>query len=270
MFTREFNVMSDLRHDNIVRLYDYGSVGTALYCVMEVCPGGNLMDLMERCGGKLSLDEAGPLVIQALEGLSYAHKKGYVHRDLKPANILLSTQSGGVAKIGSFGFAKNFAKAGMSGMTKTGQAGGTFPYMPHEQLVNFKYLKPVSDVWSMGATLYVALTGQLPRDFRPGQDPIKVVLRQPVVPIRKRDPDIPESVAEVIDHSLQDKENRYQTAEEFRQALVRCCEQTASKDLATEQEKPDDPIDQHPEKTVLDSPASESPPGETVLESNAA
>jgi len=108
----------------------------------------------------------------------------------------------------------------MSGMTKTGTAAGTFPFMPREQLVNFKYVKPVSDVWSMGATLYFALTAQFPRDYRRGQDPVEAALRQTVVPIRKRDSRIPKNVAKVIDRSLQDNhQDRYQTAKEFKHAL---------------------------------------------------
>jgi hypothetical protein len=221
MFEREIQNMCSFSHDNIVALYDHGLIGTAFYCVMEFCPGGNLMDLMERRSGKLSLDEVGPLALQALEGLHYINSQGYVHRDLKPENILLSARTGGVAKVGDFGFTKNFENAGFSGMTKTGQAAGTFPYMPREQLVNYKYVKPVTDVWSMGATLYFVLTAQLPRDFQHGQSPMEAVLHQPVIPIRKRDSSIPKSVAKVIDHSLKDKDKRYQTAEEFRLALVK-------------------------------------------------
>jgi serine/threonine-protein kinase len=226
MFEREIDVIGGFRHANIVELYDHGSAGTAFYFVMEFCPGGSLEGLMARRGGKLSLFEAGWITVQALEGLNYLHKKGFVHRDLKPANILLTEIEGATgdfwwtAKVTDFGLAKNFERAGMSRMTKTGMAAGTFPFMAREQLVNFKYVKPVSDVWSMAATLYNALTGQLPRDFRRGQDPFEAILRQPVVPIRKRDSSIPKKVAEVIDRSLEDNlKGRYQTAAEFKRAL---------------------------------------------------
>ena len=110
--------------------------------------------------------------------------------------------------------------AGFSGMTATGSYAGTYPFMPREQVTNFKYVKPVSDVWAMGATLYHMLTNRYPRDFVRGRDPIEVILRGEIVPIRKRLTSFPRSVAEVIDRSLANKaEDRYQDAGEMLQAL---------------------------------------------------
>jgi serine/threonine protein kinase len=124
------------------------------------------------------------------------------------------------AKIADLGFAKNFAQAGLSGMTMTGQIAGTVAYMPREQVTNFKYVKPVSDVWSMGATFYHMLTGALPREMHLFQDPIEAILHNPVVPIEQRDPGIPLSIAEVINRALSnDPAMRYQDAQEFRAAL---------------------------------------------------
>ncbi len=221
-FQREIDVTRSLRHPNCVELFDHGSAASGFYFAMELCPGGSLDGLMERRGGKLSLKEAAPLMLQALEGLSFAHEKGFVHRDLKPQNILLTAKDGGVAKVSDFGLAKNFQKAGFSGMTATGSVAGTYPFMAREHLTNFKFVKPVSDVWSMGAALYFMLTGAFPRDFRKGQDPMEAILRGDVVPIRRRDSGIPNKVAEVIDRAVADKvKDRYQTAAEFRQALAK-------------------------------------------------
>jgi serine/threonine protein kinase len=125
------------------------------------------------------------------------------------------------AKVSDFGLAKSFQRAGFSGMTATGSTAGTFPFMSKEQLTNFKFVKPVSDVWSMGATLYHMLTGDFPRDFRRGQDPVEVILRGGIVPIRRRDSSIPKAVAGVIDRAVADKTaDRYQTAGEFRKELA--------------------------------------------------
>jgi hypothetical protein len=222
VFQREIEVTRSLRHPNCVELLDHGSAGSAFYFVMEFCPGGSLDGLMGRRRGPLSLKEAGPIILQALEGLSFAHERGFVHRDLKPQNILLTAKDGGAAKVSDFGLAKSFQKAGFSGMTATGGTAGTYPFMAREQLINYKFVKPVSDVWSMGATLYFMLTEQYARDFLQGKDPVEVILGGGVVPIRKRDPSIPEKVAEVIDKAVADKPNdRYQTAAEFRQALAK-------------------------------------------------
>ena len=106
-------------------------------------------------------------------------------------------------------------------MTVTGRYAGTFPFMPREQLTNFKLVKPVSDVWSAGATLYFLLTGQVPRDLGPDDDPLDVILSGKVVPVRRRDPSIPKGLADVVDHAVRDKTaDRFQAADEFRKALA--------------------------------------------------
>jgi len=116
--------------------------------------------------------------------------------------------------------AKSFQQAGLSGMTVTGDCAGTPVFMPREQVVNFRQVKPVSDVWSLGATFYCMLTGHGPRDFPPGVDPMEVVLGGKAVPIRRRDATLPKKLAEVIDRSLAVKpEDRFQDASEFRRAL---------------------------------------------------
>ncbi len=218
-FLREIEITRQLSHSNIVELYDHGSAGTAFYFAMEYCPGGSLDRLLEKRGGRLAVQEAQPIMLSALEGLAFAHRKDFVHRDLKPQNILLD--SSGVAKIADFGLAKNFDKAGLSGLTATGTFGGTPGFLPREQLINYRFSRPVSDVWSLGATFYCMLTGQLPRDFPPGRDPIEIILRGGIVPIRKRDPGIPRKLAEVIDRALEEKVNdRYQTADDFLSNLL--------------------------------------------------
>ncbi|MBN2559616.1 MAG: protein kinase [Phycisphaerae bacterium] len=222
-FLREMETTRDLKHPNIVEFIDHGAAGSAFYFVMEFCEGGSVDGLMEKCGGTLPLDVAGPIMLDALEGLAYAHDQDFVHRDLKPANILLTgPPETGTAKVTDFGLSKNFEKAGFSGMTVTGAVAGTPVFMPREQVTNFKYVKPATDVWSMGATLYNMLTGRFPRDMRRGQDPMEVILNGKIVPVRKRESSIPKKVAEVIDRSLEnDLKARYQDAGEMRQALVK-------------------------------------------------
>jgi len=220
-FFKEIESMKCLSHKNIVSYIDHGSIDGAFYFIMEHCNGGSIADLMEKQRSVLKEEIACKIILQALEGLDYAHKKGFVHRDIKPGNILMDdTGKGQVVKIADFGLAKNFEKAGFSGMTITGSAAGTPTFMPREQVTNFKYVKPISDIWSMGATLYFMLTGKGPRNFRNGINDFEVILRESVIPIRKRNSDISKKIANVIDQSLEDNlKKRYKSAIEFHDEL---------------------------------------------------
>jgi len=219
-FLREINVTRRLNHDNIVRLLDHGSVGGAFYFVMDFCDGGSLDEHLDK-NGLIPVKEAGPLMLTALAGLEHAHEKNYVHRDLKPGNILLDNSSGSrQAKISDFGLAKNFEMAGLSGMTRTGNFGGSWHYMPREQVTNFKYVQPVSDIWSIAATFYKMLTGKHPRDLPGKRDPIEVLLHDKATPIRKRSRRIPAKLAAVLDKALeQNPQDRYQNAGEMLKAM---------------------------------------------------
>jgi eukaryotic-like serine/threonine-protein kinase len=214
---REIDVTRRLHHPQIVEMLDFGEDGEGFFFAMEYCPGGTLAARI-RLEGALALDVAGPLALQALDGLAYAHAAGFVHRDIKPDNVLIG--SDGSAKLTDFGLAKSFEQAGLSGMTATGAVAGTFPFMPREQLTRFRQLRPESDVWSMGATVYFMLTREYTREFKVGKDPIAVILKGGIVPLRERVPDLPASVAAVVDRAIaDDPEARYPTGGEFCDAL---------------------------------------------------
>lgn len=160
------------------------------------------------------------MILQILEGLAYAHQKGYVHRSIRPSNILLTGQSKYNAKLGDFGLARSFERSGFSGMSATGAGTNASSFVPREQLTQFRSSSPVSDVWSLAATFYYLLTGQTPRVFSQGKDPVEVILRGGFVPIRECHPGIPRKVAKVIDRALDDDmKERYPDAAEFLRAL---------------------------------------------------
>jgi len=218
IFRREIDVTRSLAHPAIVRLIDHGMEDGKLYFVMEYCEGGSVRSLVEERGGKLPPAEACGIVLQVLDGLSYAHARGFVHRDIKPENILLTGR--GMARLSDFGLGKNFLLAGLSGLTVTGARGGTFAYMSRDQLLDFKYTRPASDVWSLGATLYHLLTGSVPRSVGKNR-PFADILEREVMPIRSRDPGVPPGIAAVVDRAVTDDvAQRYQDASQLREALA--------------------------------------------------
>ncbi|GAA2638420.1 hypothetical protein GCM10010399_84680 [Dactylosporangium fulvum] len=216
-FMREISVTRSLDHPNIARLHHAGSAAGVFFFTSEFCAGGSLAARARQ--RLLTPDEAVPIMLQALDGLEYAHGQGVVHRDLTPHNILLAAD--GTVKLADFGLAKAFDQAGLSGLTRTGTAAGKPYFMPYQQVVNFRHARPAVDVWALAACLYHLLTGDYPREFPPGRDPWQVVLQTDAVPVRHRLPGLPKPLAEVIDTALRDRpEIGFATAADLRRALV--------------------------------------------------
>lgn len=225
VFKREIAITASLNHRNIVKFLDYGFTRYQMYFVMEYVKGIDAYKLLDRRNWQVSIEEAFPIIHQVLLGLAHAHKNNIVHRDIKPPNILLKPEKKfWKAKLADLGLAKNYQLSGMSGFTFKGQHGGSYPWMPREQIIDFKYVKPVSDVFAVGATFYHLLTGFTVYNFHKSKNDINVILYEMPIPIHERNPNIPSKLAYVIDKSVRrNHEERYQSADEFRIALEKAC-----------------------------------------------
>jgi serine/threonine-protein kinase len=220
-FLREVSILHGLDHPNIVAFRDVGSAAGRLYFAMEYVPGRDAERLLKD-QGPLPVPRAVGLVCQVLAGLSYAHARGFVHRDVKPSNVLVSEANGvDVVKMADFGLARVYQASQLSGLTVTGEVGGTPAFMPPEQITAYRDAKPPADQYSAAATLYNLLTGDYPYDL-PGRGPLRYakILNEPPAPILRRRPDLSGDLAAVIHRAMQrDPGRRFPGVAEFRKAL---------------------------------------------------
>jgi tetratricopeptide (TPR) repeat protein len=152
-FSREARVIAQLKHPNIVGLYDYGRGWGSLYLAMEYLEGPNLQVMMKSDPARLKKSWRGYFV-QAARGVAAAHTKGLLHRDIKPANLMLDEH--GILRILDFGLARPESDSGA-----TSKLIGTPAFFPPEVLRG-ETPTPAADVYSLGATFYTLATGRWP------------------------------------------------------------------------------------------------------------
>jgi eukaryotic-like serine/threonine-protein kinase len=225
-FMREIEVAASLQHPHIVSYIEHGSHNGIVYLVSEFVGGMDASKLAKQRGGRLHFQEVVKIVEQTLAALEFAHGLGFVHRDIKEQNILVDGNYPDYqSKLTDFGLAKSFKQTGMSGVTMVGDVAGTIAYMPPEQVRDFKEVRPPSDIYAMGMTAYSLLTGAHALNISPKagiSETVKAIFEKPLIPISARIQDIPPQIAAVIEKSLaKEVENRWRTAGEMREALLR-------------------------------------------------
>ena len=263
-FQREGRTAARLAHPNIVQVYDAGKGRLddheSPYIVMEYVPGGDLKEFIDR-RGPLSGRELAGLGGEICSGLTHAHERGVIHRDIKPHNILVDEN--GHAKVTDFGIARALDT---SQATLTGAYLGTALYSSPEQLQGQK-VTPKSDVYSLGATLYQAATGEAPFT---GGTPIEIasqhVSKTPTPP-RERGADISEDMEALILACLAKRPEDRPTAEEARSRLEAAG--MAAGATAAQTEAPAAPVapptsQTRAEKTRASTPSSPPPAGGAV------
>jgi len=157
-FTNEIRALARLDHDKLVRALDAGHDGNVYYLVTEYVPGADLRKLVRR-DGPLSMEKAASIIYQVAEGLQHAHSQGLVHRDVKPGNVLVTPE--GVAKLSDLGLAGPL-EGDAEKDPRFGKIVGTADYISPDHVLAPWDPTPAWDIYSLGCTLYYAVTGKVP------------------------------------------------------------------------------------------------------------
>lgn len=238
-FEREMQICCQLKHPNIVEMYDSGCADGQYYMMQEFCAGGSLMSFIDRTwiryAGKLPVELALHVALQVLDALEYAHHAeikacaaggeteilhGVVHRDIHPGNIFLAGFDDlPEVKVGDWGLAKAYELAGLSGISVGNVPTGTQDFACMQQHLNFRFSGPEVDVWSAAAVLFFMLTGQPPR----GRDMFGHLSSGSFPRVRSIGSlrlDLPEALKEAMDYTLAEQPRlRVLSAAEFRERI---------------------------------------------------
>jgi serine/threonine protein kinase len=215
-FQEEFRVGSTLRHPALVRALDFCQEGATYYLVMEFVDGFDLSQRLEQ-SGPLPEGEAVGIIVQIARALHEAHRHGIIHRDVKPDNILLTAD--GKAKLGDLGLVKDL-EAQLE-LTRTGRGLGTPNFIAPEQFSDARDAGVACDVYSLGATLYMAVTGELPFRSRSMAATLKKKQNNEVTPPRDIVPSLSERVDWAIRRAIQaNPAQRHASCLEFIEALT--------------------------------------------------
>ena len=217
LFYKECSALKSISHPNIVEIFDIGDFEDAghrkPFFVMPLLAGQTLEELIRRASHRLTIDRVVEIFAQTCRGLQAAHEHGLVHRDLKPSNIFVMADDS--VKIIDFGVAHSVSEHSRT----TGYDKGTLLYMAPEQ-VQHKPVSVQSDIYSLGVTLYEALTRRQP--FRAGSEDavIQAILTLIPPPASDLNPGVSQTISRVVHKAIAKQPwNRFDTAREFGDTL---------------------------------------------------
>lgn len=210
-FRSEAGTTGNLRHQNIITVYDYGEHAGQPFLVMELLEGRSLQEVI-RDGPPLSLFEKVNVLLQVAEGLRFAHDRGVVHRDVKPSNVMLLNDGG--AKILDFGIAR-FLDASRTRHTTPGFMLGTIEYMAPDQLQGVD-ADQLTDIFSFGVICYELLSGHQPFRADTASRIIYLLATADPAPLCQVVPGCPETLQNIVRTAIaKDRSQRYQNVQEL-------------------------------------------------------
>src|SRR5262245_1054708 len=205
LFRDEANTVANLRHDNIVSIFDYGDHDGNPYLVMDYIEGRTLYQVLQ-AQEKLERLRRLQLMEDLCAGLGYAHRHKLVHRDIKPANLIIDSSTGSL-KILDFGVVRRLGSKSTLGVPV-----GTFCYMSPEQTRGASTLDHRSDIFAVGLVFYELLSGR--KAFPPGKNINELVARiqrEAPAPLGELTPAVPQAIENIINKAIEKQpEGRYQ------------------------------------------------------------
>lgn len=221
-FMREAYLANLLEHPGTVRVLDDDADHNGVaFLVLELLEGETLEERRVRLGGQLPVDEVLGYMDRLLEVLELAHEKQIVHRDIKPSNLFLTQD--GTLKVLDFGIARILDEHGAATATKTGQMIGTPAFMPPEQALSKpKEIDKQTDLWSVGATMFTLLSGELVHVAESSSEHLVKAATAHARSVARVLPGVPANVETLISRALRfEKKERWASATDMRRELWR-------------------------------------------------
>ncbi|MFO0878242.1 MAG: protein kinase [Gemmataceae bacterium] len=225
LFLREARLIASFHHPRILEVFDAGEEQGRLYLALRHMPGGSIDDLLVKSGGKLDEMHTLELVRDIAEGLEVIEGLGMVHRDIKPANVLLDeTGRGVIADLGTALLVhegKSLQELGtLTPRSAARGLAGTPIYLAPELCQQAGTANITTDIYALGVTMYVCLTGKMPFQARNLLHLFYMIMNSPFPDVREERPDVRESTARVLSRlTARDPAERFQSAEQVLEAV---------------------------------------------------
>lgn len=221
-FLREARAASQIRHENVVRVFDVGIDHGLPFMVMEFLEGEDLAVQLFR-HGPLPLTGIVDIFLPVFSGVTMAHRAGIIHRDLKPANVMLARRAprGVHPVVLDFGISKLTEDDTAATLTRSDALLGTIQYMAPELTKDARLASPESDQYALGVMLYECATGERPFQGTSHYDVMHAIVTEALVPPSKRREGLPPGFDEIVLRAMhRDPNKRYSSVHELGMALL--------------------------------------------------